>query len=145
MERWRGAWASSNNPYLIRRKVTAGSRDIRGTIRPRYRPQEVPVFQTIGRTWYLAKLSWSVLMKDKELVLFPVFSFLAIATVVGIFLAIALSTGSFDRLDAAINKDNTATTAAPGSPTTEVPAEEKVNVGDVTLYVVGFMLVTFCV
>jgi hypothetical protein len=96
------------------------------------------MFATIGRTWQLAKLSWGVLMKDKELVFFPILSFATIAAVVGIFLAIAYSTGSFDRLDAAMNNNDQATTTA-------VEEEESVNVGDVALYVVGFIAVTYVV
>jgi len=91
------------------------------------------VFQTIGRTWNLARLSWGVLQKDKELVLFPLLSFVTIAFIVAAFAAIAYSTGSFDRLDAAMN-------AEPG-----VRSESQVTIGDVTLYVLGFVAVTFTV
>lgn len=94
------------------------------------------MFQTIGRTWKLAGMSWRVLLKDKELIFFPIMSFLSVAVIVGIFLAIAYSTGSFDRLDAAINND--ATTAG-------APAEEQVTILDVTLYVLAFVAVTYAV
>jgi hypothetical protein len=91
------------------------------------------MFATIGRTWNLAKLSWAVLMKDKELVLFPIFAFLTIAAIIGAFVALALATGSFDRLDASINSSDGTT------------AEDKVTVLDVALYVIGFILVTYAV
>jgi hypothetical protein len=56
------------------------------------------MFQTIGRTWELARASWRVLMQDKELLLFPVLTFLSVAAIVGIFAAIALGTGTIDHL-----------------------------------------------
>lgn len=65
--------------------------------------------------------------------LFPLLSFVTIAFIVAAFAAIAYSTGSFDRLDAAMN-------AEPG-----VRSESQVTIGDVTLYVLGFVAVTFTV
>lgn len=91
------------------------------------------MFATIGRTWDLFKMSWRVLMKDKELLWFPIMSFLAVAVIAGAFLAIAFATGSFDRLQAAFDNSNTAA----------ANAEERVNAFDIALYVVGFVLVTF--
>ncbi len=93
---------------------------------------ESAMFQTIGRTWRLAKLSWGVLLKDKELLVFPLLSFVAIAIIVGAFASIAFATGSFDRLDAAMANEAGST-------------EEGVNIFDVALYVVGFVAVTFAV
>ncbi|MGE0600831.1 MAG: DUF6159 family protein [Dehalococcoidia bacterium] len=90
------------------------------------------MFRTIGRTWNLGKLSWSLLMKDKELLLFPVFGFISAAIVLAIFASIAYATGSFDRLDAAMN-DSAGSTA------------ESVNVLDVVLYVLGAVAVAYCV
>ncbi len=90
------------------------------------------MFRTIGRTWNLGKLSWSLLMKDKELMLFPVFGFISAAIVLGIFASIAYATGSFDRLDSAMN-ESTGSTA------------ETVNVLDVVLYVLGAVAVAYCV
>ncbi|MGE3074092.1 MAG: DUF6159 family protein [Dehalococcoidia bacterium] len=90
------------------------------------------MFRTIGRTWNLGKLSWSVLMQDKELLLFPVFGLISAAIVLAIFASIAYATGSFDRLDAAMN-DSTGSTA------------ESVNVLDVVLYVLGAVAVAYCV
>lgn len=90
------------------------------------------MFQTIGRTWNLAKLSWGVLMKDKELVLFPVLAFLAVAVIVAVFASIGLATGSLDRLDAAVNSR-------------EGSASESLTIWDVALYVIGFVAVTYAV
>ena len=70
------------------------------------------MFATIGRTWELFKMSWRVLMKDKELLWFPIMSFLAVAVIAGAFLAIAFATGSFDRLDATLNESRQAAAAA---------------------------------
>ena len=90
------------------------------------------VFATIGRTWDLFKMSWRVLMKDKELLWFPIMGFIGVAIIAGIFLAIAFATGSFDRLEATINESSNA-----------VAGEDKINVLDVVLYVIAFVLVTF--
>jgi hypothetical protein len=94
----------------------------------------IAVFQTIGRTWNLAKLSWRVLLKDKELVLLPIMSFVIVAAVVAVFCAIAFATGSFDRLNDAMSNDTTTTAA-----------RQSVNVFDVALYVVAFVVVTYIV
>jgi len=94
---------------------------------------EGALFQTIGRTWNLAKLSWGVLRKDKELVFFPIMSFVSIAVIVGIFAAIAFSTGSLDRLEAMTASETTTAT------------QNQITIGDVTLYVLGFVAVTYAV
>lgn len=57
------------------------------------------MFATIGRTWGLGKASWAVLQKDRELIIFPILSFLSIAIVAAIFFSIALAAGTVDRLD----------------------------------------------
>lgn len=59
---------------------------------------EARVFATIGRTWGLAKMSWSVLQKDRELMFFPVLTLVGAAIVAGIFAAIAAGTGSLEHL-----------------------------------------------
>ena len=59
------------------------------------------MFATIRHTFELMKTSWRVLMKDRELILFPIMSGIVLLVVVGGFLAVAASTGSLDRLDAA--------------------------------------------
>ena len=45
------------------------------------------------------KMSWGVLMKDRELLLFPVFTVLGLIVVLGVFFGIASMTGSLERLD----------------------------------------------
>lgn len=57
------------------------------------------IFRTFGNTWNITKTSMSVLRHDKELLLFPVLSFIGIAIVVGIAAAIFAAIGTFDRLD----------------------------------------------
>ncbi len=58
------------------------------------------MFRTIGHTFELMKMSWRVLMMDRELIFFPVFSGLALLVLIGAFLAIGSTTGTLDRLDA---------------------------------------------
>ena len=57
------------------------------------------MFATIGHTFSLMKMSWGVLMKDRELLLFPVFTVLGLIVVLGVFFGIASMTGSLERLD----------------------------------------------
>ncbi|HJO56602.1 MAG TPA: hypothetical protein QF772_00060, partial [Nitrospinaceae bacterium] len=57
------------------------------------------MFATIGHTFSLMKMSWGVLMKDRELLLFPVFTVLGLLVVLGVFFGIASTTGSLERLD----------------------------------------------
>jgi hypothetical protein len=89
------------------------------------------MFATIGHTFELMKTSWRVLMKDRELILFPIMSGVVLLVVAGIFLAIAASTGSLDRLDAA----------------TQAGSSEEAQAGDivlgVSLYVIGYFVVIF--
>lgn len=59
------------------------------------------MFATIGHTFELMKMSWSVLMKDRELILFPVMSAIGVVLVIALFFGIAGATGSIDRLDTA--------------------------------------------
>ncbi len=59
------------------------------------------MFQTIGRTWELIKMSWAVLKQDRELVLFPVMSAVALAILAGLMFGIGSSLGTMDRLAAA--------------------------------------------
>ena len=46
----------------------------------------------LSNTWHLAKVSWGVLKKDRELLWMPVLSFLASAVVIGIVVALTLIT-----------------------------------------------------
>jgi len=59
------------------------------------------MFRTIGHTFELMKMSWSVLMKDRELILFPIMGAIGVLLVIGIFFGVAASTGTIDRLDSA--------------------------------------------
>lgn len=58
------------------------------------------MFGTIGHTFELMKMSWGVLMKDKELLFFPLFTVMGLVVVLGIFFGIAGANGSITRLDA---------------------------------------------
>ena len=58
------------------------------------------MFATIGHTFELMKMSWRVLMQDRELIFFPILAGLALLVLLGGFLAIGSSTGTLDRLDA---------------------------------------------
>lgn len=46
-------------------------------------------------------MSWSVLMKDRELILFPIMGAIGVLVVLGLFFGVAASTGTLDRLDSA--------------------------------------------
>ncbi len=58
------------------------------------------MFATIGHTFELMKMSWRVLMMDRELILFPIFAGISLLVLIGVFLVIGDSTGTLDRLDA---------------------------------------------
>ena len=81
------------------------------------------MFATIGRTWGLVKNSWGVLKQDKELILFPILSGVALLVLLGIFLAIGAATGSLDRLEAMSANESTSRET------------QSANVGDVVLLV----------
>ena len=57
------------------------------------------MFATIGHTFSLMKMSWGVLMKDRELLFFPLFTVLGLLVILGVFFGIASLTGSLERLD----------------------------------------------
>jgi len=59
------------------------------------------MFRTIGHTFELMKMSWRVLMQDRELVLFPVMSGAVLLVTMGVFFLIASATGTLTRLEAA--------------------------------------------
>ena len=59
------------------------------------------MFRTIGHTFELMKMSWGVLMQDRELALFPVMSGAVLIVTMGVFLLVASATGTLDRLEAA--------------------------------------------
>ena len=55
------------------------------------------MFATIGHTFELMKMSWRVLMLDRELILFPIMSGISVLVLVAVMGGIGLSTGTFDR------------------------------------------------
>ena len=59
------------------------------------------MFRSLSRTIELMKTSWRVLMQDRELMLFPMLSGIAVIVVAGVFAALAYSVGTFDRISAA--------------------------------------------
>ena len=59
------------------------------------------MFRSLSRTIELMNTSWRVLMQDRELMLFPILSGIAIIVVAGVFAALAYSVGTFDRISAA--------------------------------------------
>ncbi len=59
------------------------------------------MFRTIGHTFELMKMSWRVLMQDRELVLFPVMSGAVLLATIGVFFVVASATGTLTRLEAA--------------------------------------------
>ncbi len=56
------------------------------------------MFATIGHTFELIKMSWRVLMKDRDLILYPIFSGISLLLVLGVFAGIASGTGTLDRV-----------------------------------------------
>ena len=63
------------------------------------------MFATIRHTFELMKMSWRVLMKDRELIFFPIMAALTILVTVGVFYVVASSTGTLDRIDAVQNEE----------------------------------------
>ena len=57
------------------------------------------IFRTFSNTWSIIKTSMVVLRKDKELLLFPVMSFIGVGIVVGVAAIAFLAMGSFDRIN----------------------------------------------
>ena len=82
------------------------------------------MFATIGRTWELTKLSWGVLKKDRELLLFPVMSGLALLLLAGALTGVGAGIGTLDRLSGP--------DAQPGG-------------GDIALLVVTYFLLAFVI
>ena len=58
------------------------------------------MFETIGRSFRLAKLCLRVLGADKELVLFPVFSSIGVIVVLLTFAGVGIGIGALDRIEA---------------------------------------------
>ena len=57
------------------------------------------MFATFGRTWNITKICWQILQKDRELILFPIFSFVALAVLAVLVMGIGGATGAFGRID----------------------------------------------
>lgn len=57
------------------------------------------IFRTFSNTWSITKTSMVVLRKDKELLTFPLLSFIFVAIVAGVAAVAFLALGTFDRLD----------------------------------------------
>ena len=85
------------------------------------------MFRTIGHTFQLMKLSWRVLMKDRELILFPVFAGLSVIVAALVFLAIASGTGTLDRMDALTGSSD---------------SESEANIADAILGIAFFFVAT---
>jgi hypothetical protein len=56
------------------------------------------MFRTIGHTFELMKMSWRVLMMDRELILFPIMSGAALLVLMGVMLGVGGATGTLDRI-----------------------------------------------
>lgn len=85
------------------------------------------MFATFGQTFHLMKMSWGVLMKDRELLWFPIMAGAVLLVAVGIAAALGASLGTFDRLAS----DN-----AEG---------QQANAADVALGIVVYAIATFIV
>ena len=59
------------------------------------------MFATFGRTWEITKICWRILRQDRELVLFPIFSGLAMLMLAALVMGLGGATGVFERLGAA--------------------------------------------
>jgi len=85
------------------------------------------VFATIGHTFQLMKMSWRVLMKDRELLWFPIMAGAVLLLVVGIAAALGASIGTFDRLNS------------------EATEGQQANAADVVLGIALYAIATFIV
>ena len=89
------------------------------------------MFATIGHTFELMKMSWRVLMKDRELILFPIMAGVVLLATVAVFAAIASGTGTLDRMDALTAE------------TTEEEAQAIDVILGILLYVSSYFIVIF--
>ena len=60
------------------------------------------MFETIGRSFRLAKLCLHVLAVDKELIMFPVFSSIGVVLVLLSFAGVGIGIGALDRIEEAL-------------------------------------------
>jgi uncharacterized membrane protein len=58
------------------------------------------MFATVGRTWNIIKICWGILQKDRELLLFPLYSGAAMMILIAITFTSSLSTDTFEKLTA---------------------------------------------
>ena len=58
------------------------------------------MFATVGRTWEIIKICWGILQKDRELLVFPLYSGVAMMILIAITFTSSLSTGTFEKLTA---------------------------------------------
>ncbi|MPZ99412.1 MAG: hypothetical protein GEU80_08765 [Dehalococcoidia bacterium] len=93
------------------------------------------MFATIGHTFELMKMSWRVLMKDRELILFPIMSGIVLIAAIAAFAGIGAATGSLERLDAMSSSGST------GAATEEARPVDYVL--GASLYVVAYFIVIF--
>ena len=66
------------------------------------------MFATIGRTWDIMKICWTVLQKDRELIVFPIISGIAMLILAGITFGVGSATGAIERAEAATGSQSTA-------------------------------------
>jgi hypothetical protein len=85
------------------------------------------MFATIGQTFNLMKMSWRVLMKDRELIWFPIMAGIVLLAIIGVAAAIGASMGTFERLES------------------EGANAEQANTGDVLLGIILYAVATFVV
>ncbi len=84
--------------------------------------------RTIGHTIELMRMSWRVLMKDRELIVFPILSGIGVLIAAGAFFLIASVTGTLDRI------------AAEGADTSPGALDIALSLA---LYVAGYFIVIF--
>ena len=56
------------------------------------------MFASFGRTWNITKICWQILQKDRELILFPIFSAVAMVFLAAIVWGVGGATGAIDRM-----------------------------------------------
>jgi len=93
------------------------------------------MFHTIGHTFELMKMSSRVLMKDKELIWFPIFGVIGSLLILGIFFLIASATGAIDRIQEITAQQDNAQAAG--------QAQTATNPGDIVLLVLLYISVYF--
>jgi len=93
------------------------------------------MFATIGHTFQLMKMSWRVLMKDRELILYPIMSGIVLLVVIAAFAGIGATTGTLDRLDSMSGSGSAAAASEEARPVDYVMGA--------SLYVIAYFVVIF--